>query len=412
MQSIRGVQDFFTENVEKFDKIIELAKSLAKKYNFQRLITPIIEKSSLFERTLGEDTDVVSKEIYKFKDKGDEEIALRPEFTAGVVRALCQNHELYGQKMPIKLFSYGQLFRYERPQSGRYREFNQINFEIFGKNLPHIDANLLILASQIISNLDIKNSTLDLNFIGGIDCKNQYISYLSSYFNKYKNDLSQDSKKRLELGKTLRILDSKDENDKKISQDIDSISKFYTSQTLENIDKILSILTSQNINFKLEKNLVRGLDYYTDMVFEFTSTDLVSKSQKAIIGGGRYDKMVSQISQNKLDIPAVGFASGIERLISLTENNNKISEKIAIIPFSQNEIEYAFTIKNKLHNENQFKDFTIDIIFDANSLSKNIKKSDDMSFSHILIVGENEVKERKFEIKSLRNKDEKFVLTI
>lgn len=412
MQSIRGVQDFFKNEAEKFDKVISVAQKIAKKYNFSKLITPILEKSSLFERTLGEDTDVVSKEIYKFEDKGGEMIALRPEFTAGVVRAVCQNHELYGAKMPLKLFSNGQLFRYERPQSGRYREHNQINFEIFGKNSSHIDADLLITASEILETLEIKNISLDINFIGGIECKNQYISYLNEYFEKYKNELSEDSKKRLEIKKTLRILDSKNENDKKISENVLPISNFYSDETKRNIDEILYILNETKIEFKLEKNLVRGLDYYTDLVFEFTAHDLASKSQKAIMGGGRYDKMVSQISQNKLDLPAVGFGSGIERLMSLMKNDQEKPLKIAIIPYSQSQIVTSFKVKKMLNSHEIFKDFAKDIIFDANSMSKNIKKADEMGFSHICVIGEDEEKIGEFEIRSLSDKNEKFVIKI
>jgi len=409
MKSIRGVQDFFYDSAAKLELVINAAKSIANQHNFHYLKVPIIEKSELFERNIGNDTDIVSKEIYKFLDKAGEDIALRPEFTAGVVRSFCENHELNRSKMPIKLFSHGPLFRYERPQSGRYREFNQINFEVFGKNSYDLDVEILLIASNILQALNIKNFNLKLNFIGGENCKIDYINYLNEYFDKYKNELSADSLKRLESGKSLRILDSKDENDQKISSDVQPISNFYTDNSKQNIDKILETLTSLNVDFTLENNLVRGLDYYTDMVFEFTGEDLKSKSQKAIIGGGRYDKMISQISENKIDIPAIGFASGVERLMELIEYNSQESKKIALIAFEEKNLSMVFRVQNKIHT-------TISShateIFNHNNLSKSIKHATERGFDLICIIGENEEKNNQFQVKNLTTKDIQFTINL
>ncbi|QED23177.1 histidine--tRNA ligase [Candidatus Deianiraea vastatrix] len=403
MKSIRGVNDFFGSNSEKFTQITEIASKVSKQFGFQRLITPTIEYSSLFERNLG-DSDIASKEIYKFEDKSGEMIALRPEFTAGVVRAVCENGDLKNGKLPLKLFSFGQVFRYERPQKGRYRELNQINFEIFGKPLLQYDIDIILIARDIISSLGIKNAVLNMNFIGGLDSKNAYTNYLNEYFGRYKNDLSQDSQKRLEVNKSLRILDSKDENDKKISLDVKPISDFYDTQTKVKIEKFIEILTSLNVPFELNPSLVRGLDYYTDLVFEFISEDLESKSQNAVCGGGRYDKMVSQISDNKMDLCAVGFAAGVERLIHLCNLEAQKTQKMAIIPVSSNEFTQSFQIREKVKLDSRFQDFHIEIICDDFAVSKNMKKASESGFDFICVIGEDEVESGTFDIKNLSDK--------
>jgi len=399
MKSIRGVNDFFGLKADKFHKIVNICTTIACKYNFQNLITPIIESSSLFERSLGDDTDVVSKEIYKFLDKGGDEIALRPEFTAGVVRAFCENHELRGASMPVRLFSYGSLFRYERPQSGRYRQFNQVNFEIFGKNSYQYDIEILLICNDIVNDLKINNTILNLNFIGGIECKYKYIQYLNEYFEKYKTDLSNDSKERLNKGKTLRILDSKDEKDKEITSNVKSIFDFHSKEVSENIVKILSVLDLYKIKYDINPNIVRGLDYYTDMVFEYTCDDLESKSQKAILGGGRYDKMVHQISGGKNDVAAIGFALGIERLMAIISDSIGIKQSIAII--SMNNIAIACQIRDFIYNNEAFN-FTKTEIFNGKNLSKLIKKADELDFDYICIVAEDEIKSNQYKIKGFR----------
>lgn len=401
MNSIRGVNDFFGIEADKFDYVVDNVRSVVNKYNFKTLHIPIIEYSTLFERNIGEDTDVVAKEIYKFNDKSGESIALRPEFTAGVVRAFCENSLMKQAKLPLKLFSYGPLFRYERPQSGRYRQFHQINCEIFGASGFEYDCMILMLANDIISNLKIKNVVCELNFIGGIETKQRYIEYLNEYFAKYCDDLSDDSKKRLNIGKSLRILDSKDENDRKISQDALGIEKFYNLETTTNIEKIVNFLTSINLPFKMNKSMVRGLDYYTNMVFEFIGNDLDSKSQKTILAGGRYDNLISDISNKKIDMPAIGFASGIERLMKIIELEEKKKQIIGITYISESEIDETMKLHQKMINDKRFSDFSFELIFGYSNISKRMKKINDICCDYIVILGEDEIQKKQCKIKAL-----------
>ncbi len=403
MQSIRGVNDFFGDESDRFNEVISRASLVANNYNFSYLSTPILEYSHLFERNLGSDTDVVAKEIYKFTDKSGDEIALRPEFTAGIVRAFCENPKLKSAKLPLKLFSHGPLFRYERPQSGRYRQFHQINYEIFGANGVEYDCLILLLARDVIDALRVENYTCELNFIGGLEVKNQYISYLNEYFSKYSSELSEDSRNRLAKGKSLRILDSKDENDKKIAANARGIENFYSKETAQNIEKIVQFLEDFGVKYSINRSIVRGLDYYTDMVFEFMCADLASKSQKTLLGGGRYDSLVRDISGGKMDISAVGFAGGVERLMQISNFSGAKSAKIAITFVTENEISHAFKVHNAICKMPEFSGVKCDLIFGYSSVSKRIKKASDIGCDYLVVIGAEEVASGVCKIRSLGN---------
>lgn len=406
MQSLRGTRDIFGSEASRFCRIVEVAQIVSKRHNFEPLITPSLEFSSLFERNIGNDTDIVSKEIYKFTDKGDNEIALRPEFTAGVVRAFVNNSELRSKKAPVKLFSHGSLFRYERPQAGRYREFFQLNFEIFGKNDINHDLDIILTPHSILRELGIVETKLMLNFIGGAESKMRYIEYLQGFFQKYVDDLSDDSKKRLHMNKPLRILDSKSEIDKKILENIRPISDFYLDENRARNEKILNILEKLGVSYELNSNLVRGLDYYTDLVFEFIDISRESKSQNAICGGGRYDNMVSDISDKKFDISAVGCAIGIDRLMLLMQDFQEDGQKIAIIPDCDDLLDLSYKIRECLVNNSKFSTFSVDVITHSDSVSKNIKRASEMHFTHICIVDNNVLHSMEFVIKKMNSQEQ------
>lgn len=403
MQSVRGFNDFFLDSADRFNFVIEKSFLSARLSGFNELILPMLEYSSLFERNLGNDSDVISKEIYKFEDRGGDVLALRPEFTASVVRSLCENYELKSLKLPIKLFSYGPVFRYERPQSGRYRQFHQLNYEIFGCDSYLTDVFILKLGSDLLNSISIKVPSVDLNFVGGVESKKRYNDYLVEFFNNKIDKLSESSKVRLKNNKAFRILDSKEFCDRELFQEIKPISDFYSDDVKLNIDKTLNLLTKIGINYNLNKHLVRGLDYYTGLIFEFVSEDLNSKSQNAILAGGRYDNMVSQISNNQLNLPAIGFGAGVERIMKLCNIEKKDIYKIGLISVSEKDDHILFLIKDKLSGIDKFKDSSFEFIFSGNSVSKKMKKANEINCNDVVVFGEDDLKNGFVKIKGLNN---------
>ena len=245
-QNVRGMQDLFNEQADKYNLVVNTARQVSETYNFHEIITPIVEESHLFERSVGDGSDIVMKELYKFEDRGGNLLALRPEFTAGIARSFLNNSEL-NQSLPQKLFSYGPLFRYDRPQKGRYRQLNQINFEYIGNKEYIADVEIIYLFYTILQKLGLKNITLEINSLGSNECKKKYESALKEYFTKFKDKLSEDSKVRLEKN-PLRILDSKEECDKLLVKDAPKISEFYTEEEKEFYSNILKTLDKLGVS--------------------------------------------------------------------------------------------------------------------------------------------------------------------
>lgn len=395
LQPVRGTKDIFGEEIDKFNYIVNTAKNIAKLHNFKEIITPIFEFSDVFERNLGDTSDVVSKEMYKFKDRSNNMLCLRPEFTAGVVRAVISNPEL-NNNFPAKFFSYGPVFRYDRPQKGRYRQFNQINLEYFGNSSYLADIDILQIINDILKNIGLKNITLEINSLGCKESRDKFETTLKDYFSKYKNDLSNDSKIRLEKN-VLRILDSKEDCDKKLLLDTPTIDKFYTNEDKIFFNNILDKLSFLNINYVVNKNLVRGLDYYTSTVFEFTTNDL--GAQSTVFAGGRYDNMLKQMSS--IDTPAVGAGGGIERLMLLISNNIEYSRPISIVPISENEINYCLKLKNMLQQNN----INTELVY-SNNMKKKMNITNKIKSKFVIIVGEDEVKNNILTVKNLDNGEE------
>lgn len=395
LQPVRGTKDIFGEEIDKFNYIVNIAKNIAKLHNFKEIITPIFEFSDVFERNLGDTSDVVSKEMYKFKDRSDNMLCLRPEFTAGVVRAVISNPEL-NNNFPAKFFSYGPVFRYDRPQKGRYRQFNQINLEYFGNSSYLADIDILQIINDILKNIGLKNIALEINSLGCKESRDKFETTLKDYFSKYKNDLSNDSKIRLEKN-VLRILDSKEDCDKKLLLDAPTIDKFYTNEDKIFFNNILDKLSFLNINYVVNKNLVRGLDYYTSTVFEFTTNDL--GAQSTVFAGGRYDNMLKQMGS--IDTPAVGAGGGIERLMLLISNNIEYSRPISIVPISENEINYCLKLKNILQQNN----INTELVY-SNNMKKKMNITNKIKSKFVIIVGEDEVKNNILTVKNLDNGEE------
>lgn len=395
-QNVRGTQDLFYDLMDKYNFVVDVAKNVAKTYNFHEIITPIIEESNLFERSVGDGSDIVMKELYKFEDRGGNLLALRPEFTAGVARSFLNNGEL-NQNLPQKLFSYGPLFRYDRPQKGRYRQLNQINFEYIGNKEYIADVEIICLFYKILQELGLKNITLEINSLGSNDCKKRYENALKEYFSNLKDKLSEDSKVRLEKN-PLRILDSKEECDKILVKDAPKINEFYSDEEKDFYANILKTLDFLNIKYFSNPLLVRGLDYYTSTVFEFTTTDL--GAQSSVGGGGRYDNLIGEIGNE--EVPSVGCAGGIERLMLLIDKKiEKNYELLAIIPVSEDENEYCIDLANKLRNQGK----NIELIY-SGKFKKKMEKMNKCGADFAIIVGEDEIKNEKLKIKNLKTSEE------
>ncbi|MAF63487.1 MULTISPECIES: histidine--tRNA ligase [Pseudomonadota] len=311
--AIRGTQDIFGEDQERFGHVVETFERVRRLYNFRRVEMPVFEATAVFARSLGETTDVVSKEMYTFDDRGGDSLTLRPEFTAGLVRAYLTNG--WQQYAPIKLATHGPLFRYERPQKGRYRQFHQIDAEIIGAGEPQADVELLVMADQILRELGISEGvTLQLNTLGDAASRDAWRAALIQHFQTHKGDLSQESQDRLERN-PLRILDSKEAQDRPIADAAPDIDAFLTDEAASFFDRVTSGLDAAGVAWTRNARLVRGLDYYRHTAFEFVTDRL--GAQGTVLGGGRYDGLIENLGGSPT--PAVGWAAGIERLAMLSD---------------------------------------------------------------------------------------------
>ena len=310
---VRGTQDMFGEMEERFAAVVAGFERVRKLYGFKGLQLPVIEPTAVFARTLGETTDVVSKEMYSFEDRGGDSITLRPEFTAGICRAYLTNG--WQQHAPMKLSVHGPLFRYERPQKGRYRQFHQIDAEIIGAAEPAADVELLVMADQLLKELGITDGvTLNLNTLGDAPSRDAWRAALVEYFNDHDQVLSEDSMRRLKTN-PLRILDSKDPDDRGVCYAAPKIDEFLTAEAHDFFAGVTSGLDAAGVAWKRSPALVRGFDYYRHTAFEFITDRL--GAQGTVLGGGRYDGLIEHLGGNHT--PAVGWAAGIERLAMLID---------------------------------------------------------------------------------------------
>ncbi|UYH54370.1 histidine--tRNA ligase [Qipengyuania sp. SS22] len=330
-QAIRGTQDIFGAEAEAFAFVVETFERVRKLYRFRRVEMPVFEKTEVFSRAIGETTDVVSKEMYSFDDRGGESLTLRPEFTAGIARAFLSNG--WQQHAPVKLATHGPLFRYERPQKGRYRQFHQIDAEIIGAGEPQADVELLAMADQLLKELGITGVTLHLNTLGDGDSREAWRAALVDYFLGVKDELSEDSQERLEKN-PLRILDSKDRRDQKFVADAPKIDQFLSDDARAFFDAVTSGLDAAGVKWARAESLVRGLDYYRHTAFEFIpdeGSEAAGKlgSQSTILGGGRYDGLMESLGG--APTPAVGWAAGIERLAMLVGEKAEPAADVVIV---------------------------------------------------------------------------------
>ncbi len=330
--AIRGTQDIFGADAEAFAFVVETFERVRRLYRFRRVEMPVFEKTEVFARSLGETTDVVSKEMYSFDDRGGESLTLRPEFTAGIARAFLTNG--WQQYAPLKVATHGPLFRYERPQKGRYRQFHQIDAEVIGAGEPQADVELLAMADQLLKELGVHDVTLHLNTLGDADSRDAWRAALVEYFLGVKEQLSEESQERLEKN-PLRILDSKDAKDKPFLADAPKIDAFLSGEASAFFAAVTSGLDAAGVKWVRAESLVRGLDYYRHTAFEFipdegSASAAALGSQSTVLGGGRYDGLMESLGG--APTPAVGWAAGIERLAMLVgEREEDALEAVVLV---------------------------------------------------------------------------------
>ena len=393
---LRGMKDFLPKDFSIHKYIERIAFQTACLYGYEGLQTPILENISVFDKTLGDASDIIEKEIYHFHDKKDRHVALRPEFTAGVMRAVISNNI----PVPSKLFSSGPLFRYDRPQEGRQRQFHQLNFEHIGANTPYSDAEVVSLAAHILDRLDIlKDVVLEINSLGCDESRSRYQSALQSYFTKYQRDLSADSQRRLKVN-PLRILDSKEMQDREICTSAPVISDFYTKQAAEYFEQILNHLEQLNVQYTINTRLARGLDYYCHTAFEFTTDKL--GAQSTVLAGGRYDGLSKLMGGS--EIAAIGFAAGIERIALMRDFSQSSERPVHVLPIDSNDLTHGIEITDLLRKSN------IKVNLDTESkIAKRIQRAVKSNASFIVFIGSDEIKSGQYKIKNLDTQVEQFL---
>ena len=398
IKPVRGTHDLFGKEVRKFNFIITEVKEIARKFGFDEMITPIFENSELFKKPLGEQSDVVLKEMYTFKDRNEDELTLRPEYTTPMIRAAISNGLL--NNLPAKFFGTGQMFRRERPQKGRYRQFNQINFENFGTDDFFADIEMINLANQLLKKILPNNQiTLHINTLGSRENLQNYKKVLSKYFKDHQNSLSIESKSKIETN-PLRILDSKNIQDKETVLQSPKLIEFLSQSDLKSYEEIKDCLKDLNISISEDLNLVRGLDYYCHTVFEF-KTDAIG-SQDTLIGGGRYNGLIKALGGK--DIPGIGWAGGIERIMLLMNDVNVITEDIHLCIKDPSLKKHALKIYDYLTKNN----FSVYWNYKYN-LKKSLSLASEKKVKYVIIVGEEEENNNNYILKNLSNGDQKAV---
>jgi histidyl-tRNA synthetase len=342
LQPVRGTRDLIGDDMRRHRHVIDTARHVAELYGFEEWSTPIFEETRVFSRTLGETSDVVTKEMYTFADRGGDSITLRPEATASVCRALVTNG--LTQSLPQKVFYAGPMFRYERPQKGRYRQFHQIGLELIGPAEPLADAEVIACGWQILAELGLApDLVLEINTLGDTESRAAYRAALVSYFTAHEADLSEDSRNRLTRN-PLRILDSKDEGDRRIVADAPTIDGHLTAAAAAFYDTVRGHLGRLGIPFVENRRIVRGLDYYSHTAFEFVTTNL--GAQGTVMGGGRYDGLVAEMGGPQT--PAVGWAAGVERMAMLIAEPASGAGPVAVIPAGEDAEAEAFGLVQRL----------------------------------------------------------------
>ncbi|NJO95071.1 MAG: histidine--tRNA ligase [Hyellaceae cyanobacterium CSU_1_1] len=402
IQALRGTRDILPEEVVYWQLIEATVAEILGRAVYQEIRAPIFEQTALFERGIGEATDVVGKEMYTFSSRGDQSITLRPEGTAGVVRAYIQN-KLYAQGGVQRLWYTGPMFRYERPQAGRQRQFHQVGLELLGCDAPRADAEVIALATNILQTLGLKNLELDINSVGNGEDRTNYRAALVSYLEPYKNDLDADSQERL-IRNPLRILDSKDPQTQEIAQNAPKITEHLSAASKKHFDTVLQLLSDLKIKYQINHCLVRGLDYYTHTAFEIKSADL--GAQATVCGGGRYDGLVKELGGPETQ--AVGWAIGMERLVLLLQQLNSISVNspdLYIVSRGAAAEAQGLLLAQKLRSW----DLGVELDLSGSAFGKQFKRADRSGAVACLVIGDAEAENKSVNLKWLASGEQQAI---
>ena len=404
VNNVKGTHDVIGLEAENYAFVENVMSQIASFFAFQPVRPPVLEHSELFVRGVGESSDVVRKEMYTFDDKGGRSLTLRPEFTAGIIRLIVQNKLLPISELPLKMYYCGPVFRYERPQLGRYRQFNQFGVESVGHDSPYADVEVISLAYTILQSLGLQNVTIKINTLGDEASRNAYRDALKEFFKNKVEHMCSDCQVRYEIN-PLRILDCKVPEDQEIVKGAPTMSDYISKESQQRFLKVLDALRELEIPYEVDDTLVRGLDYYSETVFEFHYVSNKGNNYGAIGAGGHYDKLVSELGGP--NVPGVGFSFGVERLISVLADddllpNNSASLDAYVMPIGENSFQYALNAADEL----RLLGYKVDMCFDNAKMGAMFKRAEKKNAKLAIIIGEDEIKNNRVIIKNMETKEQ------
>lgn len=407
IRNVKGTYDLYGNDANQYSYVESLMVAIATIFAFNEIRLPVIEHSELFVRSVGDGSDVVRKEMYTFLDKGNRSITLRPEFTAGIIRSFVQNKLYANADYPVKYFYCGPVFRYDRPQLGRYRQFNQFGVESLCSTSISADVEVITLAYTILSSLGLDGVKIKINSIGDEETRENYKKALKEYFSKYIDNMCEDCKCRYEIN-PLRILDCKVPEDQEIVKGAPKISSYYSSASKERLEKVLFELDSLEIPYEIDDSLVRGLDYYSEVVFEFHYVSKSGKDYGALGGGGHYDKLIAELGGPSL--PGVGFSFGIERVVSVLKDDGLFGEEemgtyCYVMPMGESVHEYALNVTQTL----RLGGLRTEMCYEQAKFSTMFKRALRKNAKYAVIIGEEEMKNNTVQIKDLSTQNQECV---
>ncbi len=402
IKAVRGFKDILPGESEKWTYLEGLARGLFLAYGFREIRIPILERTELFARSIGETTDIVEKEMYTFLDRNQESVTLRPEATAGICRAVIE-HGLYAQGKILKLFTMGPMFRYERPQKGRLRQFHQLNAEVFGSHAPGTDAEIIALALDILEAGGAKDLKLEINSLGCPECRPKFRKALQEFLLKVSPDLCEDCRRRAERN-PLRALDCKNESCQKLYQDAPRLGEFWCEACQKHFQEVQKDLEALDIEYQINERLVRGLDYYVRTTFEIKAPGL--GAQDTVAAGGRYDGLLKALGGP--DLPGVGFAIGLERFLLVARLPEDLEPRLDLFVAALGEAarRWAFPRVRKLRKEG----FLVEMDQEGRSLKAQLKQANRLRARFTLIVGENELREEKLILRDMETGKQEEIL--
>lgn len=380
LQPVRGTHDLLPDDSRAQRFVQDTAAAIALRYGFEEMTPPVFEFTDVFQRTLGDTSDIVTKEMYTFEDRGGDSITLRPEFTAGIARAFMSNG--LQQSVPVKFFARGPVFRYERPQKGRLRQFHQVDVEILGVPGPQADIEVIAVGAHLLRELGIADDvTLEINTLGDTESRQNYRETLVAYLTSHKSKLSEDSLKRLQKN-PLRIFDSKNEGDREVMAEAPLLQEYLNDHSCTFFDDVLQGLADVGVETNINPRLVRGLDYYSHTAFEFVTTTL--GSQGAVLAGGRYDGLMEQMGGRAM--PGIGWAAGVERLAMMVGDAAPSKRPVAVVPMGAPAAREAMKIAQSLREDG----YHVDLGYSGN-MGKRMKRADKVNAIAAVILGDDEL---------------------